>query len=270
MEFASENTIRPPAVANSFYPGDPAILRAQIKNYLEEVPVEQKKIPKAIIVPHAGYIYSGPIAAYAYKALVAAKSVIKRVVLLGPAHRVQVSGIAAPSSAFFSTPFGEIPVDQAAIDKLVQRFEYVQFLDRAHVSEHSLEVHLPFLQEALDRFSLIPFLVGNASGPEVGAVLDALWGGPETLVVISSDLSHYHSYQEAKLLDQRTAEIIEQFKGEKLDYESACGRNPIKGLLAVAPKYHLQIERVDLRSSGDTAGSKDQVVGYGSWILTQD
>ena len=269
MEYASEKTVRPPAVANTFYSGNPSILRTQIRNFLDEVQPAQKNVPKAIIAPHAGYIYSGPTAAFAYKPLLA-KTQIKRVVLLGPAHRVHVSGLAAPSSDYFATPLGEIPIDRPAIEQLVRQYDYVQLLDRAHVAEHSLEVHLPFLQETLDDFTLIPLVVGDASGVAVGAILNSLWGGTETLIVISSDLSHYHNYETAKRLDLRTAEIIERFEGEKLDYESACGRNPIKGLLAVAPKHHLQIQRVDLRNSGDTAGSKDQVVGYGSWILTQE
>ncbi len=269
MGHTSEKISRPPAVANTFYPGNPSILRTQIRNLLDEVKSDQKQAPKAIIAPHAGYLYSGPIAAFAYKSLLLAKKQIKRVVLLGPAHRVHVSGLAAPCADYFVTPLGEISIDRKAIEQLVREFDFVQTLDRAHIAEHSLEVHLPFLQETLDDFTLIPLVVGDASSAEVGAILNSLWGGTETLIVISSDLSHYHNYETAKRLDLRTAEIIERFEGEKLDHESACGCNPIKGLLAVAPKHHLQIQRVDLRNSGDTVGSKDQVVGYGSWILAQ-
>ena len=269
MEDVSGKTVRPPAVASTFYPGDPSTLRAQIRNFIDAVPPSQNIPPKAIIAPHAGYIYSGLTAAFAYKPLLLAKSQIKRVVLLGPAHRVYVSGMAAPSTDYFATPLGQILIDRPAIEQVISQFDYVQTSDAAHAEEHSLEVHLPFLQETLEDFALIPLVVGEATDSQVGAVLDTLWGGEETLIVISSDLSHFHSYEKAKQQDLNTAEIIERFEGDQLDYESACGRNPIKGLLAVAPHHQLSIQRVDLRNSGDTAGSKDRVVGYGSWVFWQ-
>lgn len=258
--------IRPPAVAGTFYPGEPSVLQSQIQELLDTAPSSQN-IPKAVIAPHAGYIYSGLTAAHAYKPLLLNSHKIKRVVLLGPAHRVHVFGLAAPAVDYFSTPLGNIQIDQAAIEGVIQKYDYVQKLDRAHIAEHSLEVHLPFLQVVLDEFILIPFVVGEASTEQVGAVLNALWGGDETLIVISSDLSHFHDYATAKQLDLKTAESIESFAGEQLSYESACGRNPIKGLLNVAPQHQLSIHRLDLRNSGDTAGSKDRVVGYGSWLL---
>lgn len=264
----TRGTVRPPAVASTFYPGNPSALHTQIKRFLAAVPPSEG-LPKALIAPHAGYIYSGPVAASAYKQLFLGKHHIKRVVLLGPCHRMPVLGVAAPATEFFETPFGQIPVDPQAIAQLKQQFGYVQTFDAAHKAEHSLEVHLPFLQEILEDFVLIPLVIGEASGMQVGAVLEKLWGGAETLIVVSSDLSHYHDYETAQRLDLETAEIIEQCKGEALDYESACGRNPIKGLLTIASKYQLRIQRVDLRNSGDTAGSKDRVVGYGSWIFTE-
>ncbi len=260
-------SVRPPAVANAFYPGNSSILRAQIQEFLELVPLSSDGVPKAIIAPHAGYVYSGPVAGFAYKPILSAREQITRVVLLGPAHRVYVSGLAASSASYFATPLGNIPIDQQSIENILQQFDYVQTMDNAHAAEHSLEVHLPFLQEVLAEFTLIPLVVGDATGSQVGAVLDALWGDKETLIVISSDLSHFHDYATANRLDLQTAEIIEQFDGDRLDYDSACGRNPIKGLLSIAPKHKLEIQRADLRNSGDTAGSKDRVVGYGSWLF---
>ncbi|MBF0288770.1 MAG: AmmeMemoRadiSam system protein B [SAR324 cluster bacterium] len=263
-------SIRQPAVANAFYSGNSSILRTQIQEFLESVPLTKNAVPKAIIAPHAGYAYSGPIAGFAYKPLLPAKNQITRVVLLGPAHRVYVSGLAAPSADYFATPLGDIPIDQQSIQEIIQQFAYVQTMDAAHAAEHSLEVHLPFLQEILTEFSLIPLVVGDAASLQVGAVLEALWGNKETLIVISSDLSHFHDYETANRLDLQTAKAIEQFDGDLLDHDSACGRNPIKGLLSTASKHQLKVQRADLRNSGDTAGSKDRVVGYGSWLFFED
>ena len=269
MLHSSGKTIRPPAVADYFYPGNPLVLRKQIKEFLDSFPHSERLIPKAIIAPHAGYQYSGSVAAVAYRSLVSVKSHIKQVVLLGPAHRVPLHGLAAPSVEYFATPLGNVPVDLSQIQFLLRQFDYLQILDNPHTSEHSLEVHLPFLQECLEDFVLIPLVVGEATGQQIGAILDALWGGTETLIVISSDLSHYHDYTTAQRMDLETAGYIERFEGDKLDYESACGRNPIKGLLTIAKKHQLHIRRMKLCNSGDSAGSKDQVVGYGSWILTE-
>lgn len=262
----SASRVRPAAIAGTFYPGDPGILRSQIQSFLDDAE-ESSTHPKALIAPHAGYVYSGPVAAYAYKPLQALREKIKRVVLLGPVHRVAVRGLATSSADFFETPLGKVSLDRQALEQLETQFSYVKSNDAAHAQEHSLEIHLPFLQEILDQFALIPLAVGDSTAQEVGAVLDAVWGDEETLIVISSDLSHFHPYDAACALDQQTAEAIERFDGNALDYESACGRNPIKGLLAVAPQHHLQIQRLDLRNSGDTAGGKDRVVGYGSWLL---
>ncbi len=257
--------IRKPAVAGTFYPADPEILRAEIHHYLGEARSEAPA-PKAIIVPHAGYIYSGPVAASAYARLAAARDAIRRVVLLGPSHRVGFRGLATASAEFFRTPLGDIPVDTAATQALLA-FPQVRELDQAHELEHSLEVQLPFLQEMLGRFTLVPLVVGDADPDEVAQVLEAVWGGPETLVVISSDLSHYHDYQTARTMDEATSRAIESLSLEALHYENACGRTPLQGLLHLARKHGFHIETVDLRNSGDTAGPRDRVVGYGAYVL---
>ncbi|MDG4553557.1 MAG: AmmeMemoRadiSam system protein B [Candidatus Competibacter sp.] len=259
-------TVRTPAVAGLFYPADAAELQTQVRGFLAQVEPPDEPPPKAIIVPHAGYIYSGPIAASAYARLRAARDIIHRVVLLGPSHRVGFRGIAVSGMEAFATPLGRIAVDRAAVEPLEQLPD-VGFLEQAHAQEHSLEVHLPFLQEVLDRFKLVPLVVGEARPAEVGAVLEALWGGPETLIVISSDLSHYHDYSTARLLDDTTSKAIEALRFEDIGYEQACGRNPVNGLLWVARRKGLHGETIDLRNSGDTAGSRDQVVGYGAYVF---
>lgn len=259
--------IRPAAVAGMFYTGDPAQLQAEVQSMLAEASITVPA-PKAIIVPHAGHIYSGPIAASAFAQLIPAKDKIHRVVLLGPCHRVALSGLATSSADFFETPLGLIPIDREFSDKLVQ-LPQVQEFDRTHEQEHSLEVQLPFLQEILNDFSLLPLVVGDASSTEVHEVLEAVWGGDETLIVISSDLSHYHDYSTAQTMDAATCKAIENLDADHIYYEQACGRNPVLGLLLSARKHHLKVTTLDLRNSGDTAGSKDKVVGYGAWAFKQ-
>ncbi len=259
-------TVRTPAVAGLFYPADATELHAQVRHFLSQVEPSTEPPPKAIIAPHAGYIYSGPVAASAYARLRAVRDVITRVVLLGPSHRVGFRGIAVSGMKAFATPFGQIPVDQEAVEQ-VRDLPEVGFLEQAHAHEHSLEVHLPFLQEVLGAFKLVPLVVGDARPVEVGAVLEALWGGPETLIVISSDLSHYHDYQTARDLDSATSQAIEAMRYEDIGYDQACGRNPVNGLLWVARRKGLRGETIDLRNSGDTAGSRDQVVGYGAYVF---
>ena len=257
--------MRNPAVAGLFYPDDPRELRTMLADYLAAASAVGG-VPKAIIVPHAGYIYSGPIAASAYARLKPARGTITRVLLLGPAHRVGFRGLALPSADYFVTPLGRIAVDREAVAK-ISALPQVHVKDVAHAQEHSLEVHLPFLQEVLGEFQLVPLVVGDAEAEEVGEVLDILWGGPETLIVISSDLSHYYDYRTAQRLDRATSEAIEQLRSEDIDYDSACGRNPVNGLLHVARKLGLKAETIDLRNSGDTAGSRDRVVGYGAYVV---
>ena len=261
------SSIRPAAVANMFYTGNPAQLRAEVQSMLDATSAISAT-PKAIIVPHAGFVYSGPIAASAYAQLIPAKNKIHRVVLLGPCHRVALSGLATSSADYFETPLGSIPVDRELSDQLV-RLPQVQEFDQTHVQEHSLEVQLPFLQQVLDDFTLLPLVVGDASDRDVHEVLEAVWGDDETLIVISSDLSHYHDYATAQRMDNKTREAIENLDGKHIHYDQACGRNPVLGLLLSARKHHLKVTTLDLRNSGDTAGNKDQVVGYGAWAFIQ-
>ncbi len=222
--------------------------------------------PKAIIVPHAGYIYSGPVAASAYHPLHAAGGHINRVVLLGPSHRVPFHGLASCQASHYATPLGLITLDRASLDRL-ESMPQVTVNDAAHIPEHSLEVQLPFLQYVLDDFELIPLLVGDADEREVADVLDELWGDRHTLIVISSDLSHYHDYTTAQRLDQNTSRAIETLNPTAISYEDACGRNPVNGLLHIAKRRAMHVETVDLRNSGDTAGPRDQVVGYGAYLF---
>lgn len=260
--------IREPAVAGTFYPADPDLLHQQLTEMFNKA-ANQTASPKAIIVPHAGYIYSGELAARAYGLLQSGRQRIKTVVLLGPAHRVYFRGIAAPDADAFETPLGSIPVDQHAIAGLLDKCPAVQRLPEAHREEHCLEVQLPFLQEVLDDFNLIPLVVGDTSAGEVEKVIDYLWGDQGTLIVISSDLSHYHDYATAKDIDQQTARAIERLQPELLSGEMACGYLPVSGLLRAAQQRHINPERVGLCNSGDTAGSRDRVVGYGAWVLEE-
>ncbi|MDH3638233.1 MAG: AmmeMemoRadiSam system protein B [Gammaproteobacteria bacterium] len=257
---------RQPAVAGTFYPAEPAALRAEVTAFLSAAS-PAARAPKALIAPHAGYMYSGPIAGYAYNTIRARCDVIERVVLLGPAHRVYVDGIAASGAQRFAIPTGDIPVDTTTVNALVDRFDFVRISDAAHRLEHSLEVQLPFLAMVLSRFSLIPFAVGNATPEQVTAVLDTLWGGAETLIVISSDLSHYHDYETARGLDRFTSDRITALDTRGLTSEHACGVIPVSGLLRAAARRGLRAATLDLRNSGDTAGPKDQVVGYGAYAF---
>ncbi|MDM8567085.1 AmmeMemoRadiSam system protein B [Candidatus Halobeggiatoa sp. HSG11] len=256
---------RTPAVAGTFYPDNTHELSTMIDQLLQSVKTTGT-IPKAIIVPHAGYVYSGPIAASIYAMIRPARNIIKRVVLIGPSHQVPLLGIAATKMQNFSTPFGDIPVDDQAIDKIL-KFPQVSLMEQAHANEHSLEVQLPFLQKILNEFSIVPLVVGKATSEQVGEILETLWGTKETLIVVSSDLSHYNNYESAQKLDKLTTQAIESLSPEKIEYEQACGRVPINGLLNVAKNKKMQVETIDLRNSGDTAGSKDQVVGYGAYAF---
>lgn len=261
-------TIRRPAVAGSFYPADDRRLREMIAGFMSAVVETNGGAPKAVIAPHAGYIYSGPIAASAYARLAAGRDVIRRIVLLGPAHRLAVRGLAASSADAFATPLGNVQVDRAAVQAILD-LPQVQISDEAHHFEHCLEVHLPFLQTICRDFTIVPLLVGAATAEEVAEVLDRLWDGPETRIVVSSDLSHYHDYAAARRLDAATAEAIVALDPAALGRESACGREPIRGLLLEAQRHRLTARIVDLRNSGDTAGPRDQVVGYGAFVFSE-
>jgi len=256
---------RQPAVAGSFYPANPSQLHQMLDQYLNDAETGAK-VPKAIIAPHAGYIYSGPIAASAYARLKKAHDLITRVVIIGPSHRVAFSGLAVSKAQSFITPLGSIAVDQEAVETIA-KLPFVDYLEQAHTHEHSLEVHLPFLQEMLDDFKIVPIVAGDASPEQVSQVIDALWGGDETLIVISSDLSHYHDYATAKQLDKATSVTIEHLEYERLAYDSACGKVPVSGLLKLAREKSLTIRTIDLRNSGDTAGDKSRVVGYGAYVI---
>lgn len=264
--------VREAAVAGQFYPGTADELDATVRNFLDDAKTGQGPVPpgvpKAIIAPHAGFIYSGPIAASAYARLVPSASVINRVVLMGPCHRVAVNGLALSSAEAFRTPLGDIPVDKDAAGEIL-KLPQVEIFDATHVMEHSLEVHLPFLQVILDDFSLVPLVVGQASPSDVAEVIEALWGGPETAIVISSDLSHYLDYETARKTDSRTCGAIEALDPSAIASGDACGRFPVGGLLQVAKQRGMTVTTLDVRNSGDTAGSKDQVVGYGSWMFQE-
>ncbi|MDX2457861.1 MAG: AmmeMemoRadiSam system protein B [Gammaproteobacteria bacterium] len=259
--------IREPAVAGSFYPADPGELQNQLEILLTAVK-DGNPPPKAMILPHAGYIYSGPVAASGYARLVGSTGRITRVILLGPAHRQYVKGLALPDATAFRTPLGTIPLDIEAL-RQIRQLPQVSTDAAAHRSEHSLEVHLPFLQRTLKDFTLVPILVGDATAEEVCEVIEQLWGGRETLLIVSSDLSHYHDYETATRRDQATSRAIEALALEDIDYHDACGRNPVSGLLLYARQHGLRIKTIDQRNSGDTAGPRDQVVGYGAYVLTE-
>ncbi|WP_018866114.1 MULTISPECIES: AmmeMemoRadiSam system protein B [unclassified Thioalkalivibrio] len=259
--------VREPAIAGQFYPADPAELRATVTRLLDAVrPAPDAAPPKALIAPHAGYPYSGPVAASAYARIRPLAGRIRRVVLLGPSHRVPFHGIATTTVTAYRSPLGDVPVDHKALDTIAG-LPGVQALDVAHGPEHSLEAHLPFLQVALGSFELVPLVVGDAPAEQVANVLERLWGGPETLVVVSSDLSHFHDYATASRLDAATTRAIERLDEHALGPEQACGCRPLAGLLRLARQRGLAITTLDQRNSGDTAGPRDQVVGYGAWML---
>ena len=254
--------IRPPAVAGTFYPAEPAQLTRMVEDCLTQAPAFHGK-PKAIIAPHAGFVFSGQIAGSAYAALKQRRDAIRRVVLLGPCHRVAVRNFAVPSHQAFATPLGPVTVDRATVDRLL-RHDWVEVNDAAHLPEHCLETQLPFLQRLLSDFSIVPVIVGGAPAQLTDQLLQELWGGEETLIVISSDLSHYQGYDDARQLDLAACQAIEALEPGELKTEQACGRYPIYGLLARARALDLRATTLDLRSSGDTGGRerRDRVVGY--------
>jgi AmmeMemoRadiSam system protein B len=253
-------TIRKPAVAGMFYPKNPQELQNTILNMLANAKADQP-VPKAIIAPHAGYIYSGQTAAKAYACLSQSANKIRRVILLGPSHRYPFQGIAASGADFFATPLGQIKIDQDAIAK-ISSLPQVSISDEAHAQEHSLEVQLPFLQILLKNFTLIPLVVAASTADQVADVLDKLYNGNETIIIISSDLSHYHDYQTAQQMDKQTVQAILDLNLAAIKEDNACGRIPIKGLMQIAGQKKLTPKLIDLCNSGDTAGHKDKVVGY--------
>jgi AmmeMemoRadiSam system protein B len=247
-----------------FYPADTATLERAVSELLGAAPPRDVNA-KAIIAPHAGYQYSGPTAAHAYRLLEGRRDRVRRVVLLGPAHRVYLQGMAVPSVDAFKTPLGNVMIDAEAVGKVLD-LPGMQVSDEAHADEHSLEVHLPFLQTVLDDFRLVPIVVGNCPAHEVEAALKALWGGEETLIVVSSDLSHFHSYADAREIDTNTTTRIEACEAT-LRGEEACGAYALNGLLLAAKAHGMRVNTLDVRNSGDTAGDKQRVVGYGAYAL---
>jgi AmmeMemoRadiSam system protein B len=263
-EPASQRTkIRPAAVAGSFYAGHPQRLRTAVADLLAAAPASAGASPKALIAPHAGYTYSGGVAAAAFATL-RGSAAITRVVLIGPAHYVAVRGIAVPTADAFETPLGRVPVDRDALSAIAD-LPFVVEADAAHAPEHALEVELPFLQTLLGSFALVPLLVGDADPRQVAQVLGRLWGEPDTLIVVSSDLSHYHDYDTARQLDAATAAVIERGEWRSLGPDRACGFLAVAGLLVEADRRGLAARRLALCNSGDTAGPRDRVVGYGAW-----
>jgi len=263
--------VREPAVAGAFYPASAAVLTDTVTALLADAAAARQAAPaiapKAIIVPHAGYIYSGSTAALAYAALSAARKTIQRVVLLGPVHRVPVCGLALPGVERFATPLGDIALDQAAIAR-IRHLRQVVNSAPAHAREHALEVQLPFLQAVLDDFTLVPLAVGDASAADVAQVLELLWGGPETLIVISSDLSHFLPYPAAQQIDRATAQDILELN-PTITHAQACGGTPVNGLLLAARRHGLRPHLLGQCNSGDTAGDKQRVVGYAAFAFTQ-
>ena len=256
------NAVRPSAVAGLFYPGEPVALRADVQALLAQARADQPRAGrlKLLVVPHAGYVYSGPVAAYAYALLKAQRARFRRVVLLGPTHRVAVRGVAIPTAAAFATPLGAVALDRATLAALA-RLPGVVESDAAHAAEHSLEVQLPFLQAVLDDFTLVPLAVGEIDVKRLAAILETVWGGDETLIVVSSDLSHYHAYRDAQQIDRATVDRILAL-APGIDHEQACGATPLNAALAVARRGGLEPRLLGLCNSGDTSGDRARVVGY--------
>lgn len=261
--------IRPPAVAGYFYPDDPAELRqtvdAMVAEAAEALPAEVPQPPKALVVPHAGYAYSGPVAASGYATL-RETDVVRRVVLLGPAHHYPLRGLALPEADALATPLGVLPVDEEAARE-VGRLRGVSVTPRAHEREHSLEVQLPFLQVTVGDVPVVPLVVGRPDPGVTETVLEVLWDGPETLLVVSSDLSHYLSYERARAVDEATAQAVESLDAVAVTTDRACGAVPLAALLRLCRGRDMTAYRLDLRNSADTAGGRSRVVGYGAWAL---
>jgi AmmeMemoRadiSam system protein B len=258
--------VRPAAVAGLFYPQDALDLRRAVAGYIDACPRSgPARAPKALIVPHAGYPYSGPVAGCAYRLLRDSGAPVRHVVLLGPSHRVPMRGLAVPTVDSFSTPLGEVPLDAPGRQHL-RELGLIGLSDTPHVAEHSLEVQLPFLQVALGKFDILPIALGLSPPDQVARALEAAWGGADTMVVVSSDLSHYHTSEEARVLDAESTEAILARRSDLPD-EQACGARAINGLMQVARRRNLAVELLDQRNSGDTAGDRSRVVGYGSYAL---
>jgi MEMO1 family protein len=258
-------TIQPAVVAGLFYPAKPAVLRDTIDAYLRDADVWPGARPRALVAPHAGYRYSGAVAGHAYAALRPWADTFERVAVLAPSHRVAFRGIATSGADAFETPLGEVAVDTDTVSRLAVLPGVVR-RDDAFAHEHALDVQLPFLQAVLGEFRLVPLIVGDATREQVDGVVEALVD-PSTLIVVSSDLSHYHDYAGCQALDQRTSSCIEQLDAGAIGPQDACGAYPLRGLLEVARRHGWQVRTLDLRNSGDTGGDRDRVVGYGAYAF---
>jgi MEMO1 family protein len=269
VTFASNSfRVRSPAAAGKLYPAHAGELRSLIADFFSRASPVTGTAPKAIIAPHAGYIFSGPVAASAHIQFLPDREVIRRIVLIGPSHFANCAGLAASSADYFATPLGLVPVDLDALFQL-SALPQVRILDGVHAAEHSVEVHLPFLQAILKDFKIVPLVTGRVADEQVAEVITALWGGPETRFVISSDLSHYLEYTRARKLDAVTSRAIEQLRAEDIAPDQACGQLPVCGLLRSARRHGLRGRTVDLRNSGDTAGPRGGVVGYGAFAFEE-
>ncbi len=261
-------TVRPPAAAGTFYPAQPNVLQRALRRAFAraERPPSGAPTPRALIVPHAGYVYSGAVAASGYLRLRRAEPTIERVILLGPSHWVPLHGVGVSSADAFATPLGEVTVDDEA-RRAALALPAVETNDEAHEREHSLEVQLPFLQTVLDDFTLLPLVVGRADPDDVARIIDSFWDDPGTIVVVSTDLSHYHRYADAVRLDARTAAAIVAGRADAIGTADACGAQPLRGLLIAGDRRSCQVERIDVRNSGDTTGDRQRVVGYGTFAV---
>ena len=268
--------IRPAAVSGMFYPRHEKELRNTVRNYLQsagedksehKIALNEISAIRMLIVPHAGYIYSGKTAAFAYQLLQQFKNQIRRVLMLGPAHRVWLTGAALPAADTFETPLGHITLDMELMEKMLENYSWITVNDQAHAEEHCLEVQLPFLQETLNDFKIVPLVVGDADSEMLSQMILKYSEDDQTLIVISTDLSHYHDYNTSCELDLHTAKAIESLTPELLSPEDACGACPLRGALLAALKRAWQVHRLDLCNSGDTAGDRARVVGYGAWMV---
>ena len=263
---AESMSVHPPQVAGAFYPGGRNECAEMVMHCLRRARRAPPLAPKVIVAPHAGHVYSGEVAATVFAPLAARRRAIRRVIVVGPAHRAGFKGLATTSADAWTTPLGAVPVDWPALRPLLALPGF-RVLDPVFAGEHSLEVHLPFLQRVLDDFTIVPILVGDANHAEVGRALARVWGGPETLILISTDLSHFHDYETARGLDRATARRIELMRPGEIDGKGACGHRGLGGALQRARALDLRVTALDVRNSGDTRGGRDRVVGYGSFAM---
>lgn len=261
----SPGGVRPASAAGLYYPKDADALHRALEALLARPRPDVARAPKALVVPHSGYSFSGEVAAAAYRTLRPCADAIRHVVLVGPSHRVPMRGLAMPTCQYYSTPFGRVPVGDSARQRL-RELGLAGIADAPHALEHSLEVQVPFLQELLRDFDLLPIAVGSAPPEQVARTLEAVWGGPETLVIVTSDLSHHHTHAEALLLDGQTAASILARRSDLSDAQ-ACGAGGVNGLMEIARRKSLDVALLERGTSGDMAGERSRVVGFASFVL---